>query len=304
MSDTQLRAGAVLAPNESAVSAVSWAAVFCGALVALAVTLVLLALAAGLGFASLSPWPGRGASAGAFTVATAIALIVIQWLSAGMGGYLTGRMRTKWVGVHTHEVFFRDTANGLLAWALATVTGAVLLAASAGGTLHAAAGAASGAAAAQAAVHRPAASRPASDAPVSGYELDRLFRTATPSPTGATAAAGGPAPAQAPPGAPARREASRILVHAMAAGGMQPADHDYLAALVAARTGLSRPEAAKRVDAAIARAKAAMTRLRQAADAARKAGSALSIATALSMLIGAFIACVAAAYGGSLRDQG
>ena len=39
----------------------------------------------------------------------------------GLGGYLTGRLRTKWVGIRTDEVFFRDTAHGFLAWALATV---------------------------------------------------------------------------------------------------------------------------------------------------------------------------------------
>ena len=58
-------------------------------------------------------------------------LIVTQWLASGLGGYLTGRLRTKWAGLHTHEVFFRDTANGFLMWALATIAGAVLLASAA-----------------------------------------------------------------------------------------------------------------------------------------------------------------------------
>ena len=47
------------------------------------------------------------------------------------GGYVAGRLRTRWVGVHTHEIFFRDTAHGFLAWALATVIGAGFLAAAA-----------------------------------------------------------------------------------------------------------------------------------------------------------------------------
>lgn len=95
-------------------SAVSWAAIFAGAVVAAAASLLLLALAAGLNLASLSPWPNSGVSAAAAALMTGIGLIVIQWVASALGGYITGRLRTKWVGTHTHEVFFRDTAHGLL----------------------------------------------------------------------------------------------------------------------------------------------------------------------------------------------
>lgn len=64
---------------------------------------------------------GSSASATTFAISTAAWLVVVQWLSAGVGGYLTGRLRTKWVNVHTDEVYFRDTAHGFLAWALATL---------------------------------------------------------------------------------------------------------------------------------------------------------------------------------------
>src|SRR6185437_6438818 len=94
--------------NESAISATSWSAIFAGATAAGATTLVLVALGSGFGLASVSPWPRSGASATTFTVMTAIWLIVVQWLSAAIGGYITGRLRTKWVGTHTDEVFFRD----------------------------------------------------------------------------------------------------------------------------------------------------------------------------------------------------
>ena len=76
---------------------------------------------------------------------------------------------------------------------------------------------------------------------------------------------------------------------------MSPADRGYLAALVSARTGISEPEAANRVDIFISHMKAS-------ADSVRKAASAASLFTALSMLIGAFIACAAAALGGRERD--
>src|ERR1700722_18562899 len=109
-------------------SAVSWAAIIAGGFVIAAVTMLLLALGSGLSLSSVSPWPGSGVSATTFTVMTAIWLIVVQWLSAGLGGYVTGRLRTHWTGVHSHEVFFRDTAHGLLAWAVASVIGIGLLA--------------------------------------------------------------------------------------------------------------------------------------------------------------------------------
>src|SRR5437762_11394391 len=129
----------VLAPSgavESAVSAVSWAAIIAGAFAIAAASLILLALGAGVGLSSVSPWYNSGPSATTFGVWAAVWLIVVQWLSAALGGYLTGRLRTKWVGVHTDEVYFRDTAHGFLAWAVA----AVIMAAALSSALSSAAG--------------------------------------------------------------------------------------------------------------------------------------------------------------------
>src|SRR5580658_9067398 len=117
-------------------SAASWPAIFAGAFVAIAASMVLLAFGSGLGFAMVSPWPGHGASATGFTVNAAIWLIVSQWLSAALGGYIAGRLRTKWVGTHTHEVFFRDTAHGLVTWSVATVFVFAVLAGSASSLMH------------------------------------------------------------------------------------------------------------------------------------------------------------------------
>src|SRR5271170_7101072 len=113
---------------EAATSGIAWPAILGGAFAAAALALILVALGSGFGLASVSPWPNSGASATTFTIMTAVWLIVIQWIASGVGGYVTGRLRTKWVGLHTHEVFFRDTANGFLTWATASVIGAVLLA--------------------------------------------------------------------------------------------------------------------------------------------------------------------------------
>jgi len=115
---TAIAASAVPTP-ESSVSAVSWPAIFGGAFVAAAASLVLVALGSGLGLASVSPWRDAGASATTVAWMTAAWLIVVQWFSSGLGGYVAGRLRTKWANTHTHEVFFRDTAHGFLAWAFA-----------------------------------------------------------------------------------------------------------------------------------------------------------------------------------------
>ena len=86
--------------------AVSWAAIAAGAVAAAALTLVLLAFGAGMGFSAVSPWGNSGISASTFQITTGLYLIVVALLASAMGGYVAGRLRTRWVGVHTHEVFF------------------------------------------------------------------------------------------------------------------------------------------------------------------------------------------------------
>jgi hypothetical protein len=117
------------------------------------------------------------------------------------------RLRTRWVGTHTHEVFFRDTAHG-----------------------------------------------------------------------------------------EGRGEVTRILANGLSTGGVPDTDRRYLASLIAARTGISQADAQKRVDDVVVRA-------RQEAEAARKAAATTSLLTALAMMIGAFVACAAAALGGHERDR-
>ena len=270
--------------SEAAGSAVSWSAIIAGAFAAASITLILLALGSGMGFAALSPWAGEGASATTFTVMTAIWLIVVQWVSSGVGGYLAGRLRTKWTAVHTHEVFFRDTAHGFATWAVATVIGALVLASAAsslvGAGINAAGTAASGA-------MQGAANAAASQ--VDAYDVDSLFRSAQPSASGAND--------------DPRPEATRILGKVLTTQNLEANDRSYLAQTIAARTGISQQEAETRVDQAAARIKAAEVKARQAADTARKAAAQASIYTALSMLLGAFIASVAAAIGGRQRDE-
>jgi hypothetical protein len=288
----KLRPGAAttdaVATGRSAVtsrSAASWAAIIAGAVVAVAASLTLLALGTGLGFAAVSPWEDHGVSAATFTVTTAIWLIVTQWISAGLGGYLAGRLRARWIGTHSHEVFFRDTAHGVVTWAVATIVAAALVGASvfslAGAGVHAASAAVSASAQGTAS---------GAGALAASYGTDKLFR-----------------PAASTDGAPSlqdpRVEAGHIMANAISAGSVPDADRRYLADLIAAKTGVSQSEARARVDEWVSKGMEAETKARATADAARKAASQASIYTALSLLVGAFIAGISAALGGKLRDE-
>ena len=267
-------------------SAVSWAAIIGGALTAVAVTLLLVALGTGIGLSSVSPWSPANPSATTFTLLAAVWLIIVQWLSSGLGGYLTGRLRTKWAGLHTDEVFFRDTAHGFLAWALATV----LVAAFATSSISSAVGTATQAVSNVASGATSGATQAAANqSPVSSdYFLDTLFRRDQPD-------------ANASP-QDARAEAGRILARSIANGNLDPADRTYLARLIAARTGISQQDAEKRIDDTMNQMKAAADKAKEAADAARKASAKASFYLFFSMLVGAFIASAAGAIGGRQRD--
>jgi hypothetical protein len=263
-------------PASPSTSAASWPAIIAGAFVAAAVSLILLALGSGLGFASISPWPGKGVTGTTFAATTAIWLILTQWVSAGLGGYLAGRLRTRWIGTHAHEVFFRDTAHGLITWAVASV----LVAAAIGSSIGAA-GRAVGAAGRMAAAGASAVSHD------SAYDIDRLLR---------------PADVGAPQADP-KPEVAHIIANAAVTGDMPDGDRAYLAQLVAARAGVTLEDAQKRVDGFLSDVKDAEAKAKGAADAARKVAAKASIYLALSMLLGAFIASVSAALGGRLRDE-
>jgi hypothetical protein len=249
-------------------SAASWPSIIAGAFVAAASTVILVALGSGIGFASLSFWPERGASVTSFAVTTAIWLIVTQWISAALGGYIAGRLRTRWMGTHPHEVFFRDTAHGLITWAVATIL-VVAVGASSFKSAVGAAGRAANAGPAPAMMAGP----PNANSPVSAYEVDKLFRSST---FGGAALLGD-----------ARLEASHIAANAFVDGSISGADRTYLIDQVSARTGASQADAQARVDSFITAVTQAQAKLKTEADSARKAAAEASIYLALSMLIGA-----------------
>jgi hypothetical protein len=277
------------APLESSTSAVSWGPIAAGAVVAAALSLLLLLVGTGFGFTMVSPW-GGSASAATLGVSAAVWLVVVQWLSAGVGGYLTGRLRTKWTGIHTHEVGFRDTAHGFLAWALATLFVAALLGSTISSVLGTGVQATATLAGATATTAATAAGKSNTDFTTS-YFTDALLRPNDPAAT--TANDNGTAAAQL----------SRILANAAIQGKMPDADRTYVDKLVSARTGLSQADAKARVDAVLKQIDDAKLAAKEAADKARKTAAATALLGALSLFIGAFIAAAAGAYGGRQRDD-
>jgi hypothetical protein len=262
----------VIEIEEPSVAGISWAAVLAGAVASCALTLVLLSLGAGLGFSVVSPWPHSGVSATTFEIGTGLYFIVMAMISSALGGYLAGRLRNRWVGVEPTEVHFRDTAHGFLAWALASVFGAILLASPATSLLG---GATSGAV--------QAVSSSQATGPTDGY-VDTLLRPNNPSAENTANVVD------------TRRELARLLTADFRNGGEpSTADRSYIAKVVAARTGLSPADADKRVSDVIAQVKMDL-------DKARKAAMQLAIWLTLSLFIGAFSAALAATEGGGRRD--
>jgi hypothetical protein len=282
------------AAPESSASAVSWGAIIAGAVAAAAVTLLLTLLGTGLGLTMVSPWSSQSASVMTLSVTTAVWLVIVQWLSAGLGGYMTGRLRTKWVAVHTDEVYFRDTAHGLLAWALATI----LLAGVLGSALSSMIGTGIQAASTVTSGAAVAGVSKAADSARGGssYFVDSLLRPADPRKPAAGAPQSGSADT-------ASTQVATILANSALSGSVSPDDQTYLTQLVASRTGLSDADAKARVDAILKRVDDAKVKTQQAADAARKTGAAIALFGTLSLLIGAFIASVAAVLGGRERDD-
>lgn len=262
---------AVIIPEESSVSAVSWSAIAAGAVVSAAFTLFLLHLVTGLGLVSVSPWSNSGASATTLHVAGGIALILTAVMASALAGYLAARLRTRWVGIHTDEVYFRDSAHGVLAWAFATLISATVLASAAGLITGS--------------ITQGAASNPGLVPDRNAYLVDTLFRSDR-------AATGDQANTQQ-----ANGEVSRILARGLAPGGdFTSADRTRVAQLISARTGLPQAEAEQRINTAITQAKAA-------ADEARKAAAKLAFWLAAALLAGALSAGLAGVEGGRLRDE-
>lgn len=315
LSRTRGVGGSFADPSRASNSAISWGAIVAGAAAAASLSLILLILGVGLGLSSVSPWARDGISAATLGVSTIVWLTLTQMLASAMGGYLAGRLRTRWTHVHTDEVYFRDTAHGFLAWAVATLATAALLTSVIGsivsGGAQAGAQVVGGVAStAGSAAPNPMTARTAqenTDGPL-GYFIDSLFRRdATPaasSPQANVAAEGTETTERA--SARDTAEIGRIFMNVSLSGPLPAEDVRYVGLIVAQRTGLSQADAEKRITDVYAKAQAqvrdAELAARDAADKARKASAYSALWLFVSLLVGAFVASLAATFGGRRRD--
>ncbi len=299
---------------DDSASGVSWPAIFAGATGAAALSYVLVILGFGLGLSSVSPWMDGGSSAKALGIATIVWLAFTQIAASGMGGYLAGRLRSKWAGVHDDEVYFRDTAHGFLSWAVASLVVVAFLASSVAAIVS------GGASVAGAAVEAVGSSATAMASKVSdgksdasSYFVDTLFRS--------NDAARAPAMSvdEGLPGEAAvttnpqrstaakRVEAARIFANGLANGSLPQDDKAYLGQVIANATDLNQSEAEQRVDTAFTNMKQSIETAKasalQAADDARKVSAHASLWLFVSLMLGAFCASVAAIFGGRNRDK-
>lgn len=259
---------------EASRSGVSWGAVFAGATSAAALFLVFCLLGSGLGLAAPVPWADPGGIA--VGVPNILWLSFTQLAAAAFGGFLAGRLRAQWSGIHDDEGYFRDTAHGFLSWAVSALVAAAVF----GGAVVTMAGGA--------ALTATAPDSGADHAP--DYLIDVMLRSD-----------------RAGPADPAlRQEAMRILASAVARGRLSVADDAWLTQRIADRTGLNREDAGKRVDdafdssaAAAAKARAAA---REAADTARKTAASAALWLTAALLLGAVAAGWCATIGGRMRD--
>ncbi len=299
-------------PLATSASAASWGAIFAGAAATAALSLILLILGTGLGLSSVSPWAQSGITAATFGVTTIIWVTVTQIIASGAGGYLAGRLRTKWVSVHTDEVYFRDTVHGFLSWAIASIATAALLVSVIGSIIgsgvQAGAAVASGVASPASAAVSAAASdtgKAGNDGGSMAYFIDALLRKDAAAATAAATPVADGAPSATSSASTA--EIARIFMTAMRTGAIPADDLRYVGQAVSQRTGLSQADAEKRVSATFTRAQAALRdaeiATKDAADKARKASAYAALWLFISLLIGAFTASLAATFGGRQRDH-
>lgn len=257
---------------EDTSTATSWGAIAAGGIAAVAVSLFMMALGMGLGFTVVSPWSNEGISASTFSLAAGVYLVVMAMVASTVGGYIAGRLRSRWK-VHGDEVYFRDTAHGFMAWAFGLVLTAGVMGAA---TTHLLSGAAAGSI---------AGTGLAQASPADPY-IDVLLRPNSSEGAGAVVS-----------GDTRRAEFARLMTPALRKDGDVSAnDRAYMARVVSARTGLPQPEAEQRVNQVVTDAKAAT-------DKARREAAKLSMWLAVSMLAGALAASLAAIEGGVLRDS-
>lgn len=265
--------------HESPRSALSWAAVFAGAIIGAALSAMLVIGGAGLGLLVASPDDMDGT---VLAVGTIVWLLLTQVFAYGIAGYVTGRLRTRWTDAAADEIYFRDTAHGFLAWALSVVIGLVLAGSAVTSMLPGMT---------QAGTHLVGGAQVEAHAQTSphhamGYSADALLRSD-----------------ETEPVAPqVREEIARILGHSVMHDGLADEDRAYLLNVIVQHTDIDESTAEQRLTQVEASMESAEEHFRSAADTARETAAAFALWAFVALFVGAFVASLAATWGGRKRD--
>jgi len=236
---------------------------------------VLLTFGAAIGLSATSPWPNSGLPT-RLVASLAVFCTMAQQIGAVMvGGYVAGRMRTRW-HESGHEAEFRDGLHGALVWAIGVLISTLLVFTTLGAAARTGADLAG----------RAAGSVAGSSNPLD-TALDAMLRP--------TSTAASPQRANTPSTDETPAEMSRILASSVTSGTMAPEKRTQLAQLSAQRSGISQQEAERRVDEAVNAARAA-------ADKARHAAILTGFVTAASLMVSLAAGWWAAMRGGHHRD--
>jgi hypothetical protein len=249
-------------------SGISWSAVIAGAFVTAALYLILLSLGAGLGLSSTSVWSNVGITAATLGTASILWLIFVEIVSSSMGGYLAGRLRTRWTIIHGDEVYFRDTAHGFLSWSVALVVTAALLGSAASAMVGAS--------------KEPGTADTKASSGSNAYFVDSLLRSNSSK--------------QETDSVALHNEVATIFASALKRKELSSDDKAYLDRVVSARSGLDQGSSDKRVS-------DVYTSALEATEAARKALAHTLLWIFVALLIGAFCASFAGTIGGKQRDK-
>jgi hypothetical protein len=263
-----------IASNIPQQSSISWPAIIGGATAAAALSLILLVIGTGLGLASVSPWANSGISAKGFDIGSIAWIVLTPTMAASVGGYLCGRLRTRWLQTHTKEVRFRDAAHGFLSWATASIVTVAIF----GMAMH------------LLMQRAPQLSISQDLAIPSEYYAGKLYRNQTQVQTQTTVLA----------------ESNRIFSKSLSTGQVAKDDLLYLTQQIRLYTGVSEAEADKRLRDTFSDAQAQIEEgaalAKREFDQARKITAYASLWFIVSLVCSAFAACFAATLGGKRRD--
>ena len=298
MATTTVISKPALEPTARETSYVEWGPILAGAIAASALSFLLLTFGSAIGLSLTSPWPSSGARLWVVALAVGWWAVAVQIASFAAGGYLAGRMRSRWAE-SSEESEFRDSTHGFMVWAVGVLFGGLLLAFTGGAAIKTAT---QSAALIAGGATAGAANALWQSGPVD-YAVDLLLRP-EPRGTATPAAPPQPGPSAQRDDQALRSEVGRIFAATIQNREFSERDRNYLVRVIQTRTGLPEAEAQSRVDGAVNEARDLEIKAREQADKARRAAIITGFIAAASLLISLVAACYFAGIGGRHRNEG